>query len=35
MEKTLKKYTVNALEEKHVRAFSHKLVGDQQKNDTP
>ena len=31
MEKALKKYAVNTLEEYHVTAFSHKVVGYQQK----
>ena len=33
IEKTQKKYAVNAPEENHVRAFSRKLVGHQQKKD--
>ena len=33
IEKDLKKYAVNALEENHVAAFLRKLVGHQQKED--
>ena len=33
MEKALKKYAVNTLEENNARALSRKLVGHQQKKD--